>query len=254
VEETWSEQLIAEFIGTFALVFIGGGAVILANAGASELVGVALAHGLVLAIMVSVLAHISGAHFNPAVTVAAWVVRKIDTPRAGLYIVTQLVAAAVAGFALRGILPETLWHPAGGEANLGNTLVNTAAGMTAGRAVLVEAVLTFFLVIAVFGTAVDDRGPFSKTAGLTIGLVLTFDIFMGGPLTGASMNPARTFGPALASGDWSDWWVYVVGPVAGGVIASTLYWFAFLRDRAPVSAPPSKVPAESTDDEDSFDR
>ena len=249
MSEKWHEQLIAEFIGTFALVFIGAGSVVVAEPAGSGLVGVALAHGVVLAVMVSVLAHISGAHFNPAVTVAVWVARKIGTSRALLYIVTQLVAGIAAALALRWVLPESLWHPAGAGASLGNTTVNAGLGMTETRAFVLEAFLTFFLVIAVFGTAVDDRGPFAKTAGLTIGLVLVFDILMGGPLTGASMNPARSLGPAVATGDFSDLWVYLAGPIGGGVIGAGLYWFVFLWWRERVTAPPSQVPVEATDEE-----
>ena len=249
MSEKWHEQLVAEFIGTFALVFIGAGAVVMAGTAGSGLVGVALAHGVVLAVMVSVLAHISGAHFNPAVTVAVWVARKIDTLRALLYIVTQLVAGIVAAFVLRWVLPEPLWNPAGDGPSLGNTTVNLGLGMTETRAVVIEGILTFFLVIAVFGTAVDDRGPFTKTAGLTIGLVLVFDILMGGPLTGASMNPARSLGPATATGDFTHIWVYLAGPIGGGVIAAGLYWFVFLWWRERVTAPPSKVPVEATDEQ-----
>jgi MIP family channel proteins len=249
VIERWQEQLVAEFIGTFALVFIGAGSVVVAGPSGSGLVGVALAHGVVLAVMVSVLAHISGAHFNPAVTLGVWVARKITTPRALLYIATQLVAGIVAAFALKWVLPEPLWNPAGAGENLGNTTINVSLGMTETRAFLVEALLTFFLVIAVFGTAVDDRGPFAKTAGLTIGLVLVFDILMGGPLTGASMNPARSLGPALATGDLSDLWVYFAGPISGGVIAAGVYWSAFLWLRERTGQPPTKVPVEATHEE-----
>lgn len=249
MSERWHEQLVAEFIGTFALVFIGAGSVVVAGPSGSGLVGVALAHGIVLAVMVSVLAHISGAHFNPAVTLGVWVARKIDTPRALLYIATQLLAGIVAAFALKWVLPESLWNPGGAGESLGNTTVNLSLGMTETRAVVVEAILTFFLVIAVFGTAVDDRGPFAKTAGLTIGLVLVFDILMGGPLTGASMNPARSLGPALATGDLTDIWVYFAGPIVGGAIAAGLYWWVFLSLRERVSQPATKVPVEATDDE-----
>ena len=244
-----TRALLAEAAGTFWFFFIGAGAVVMAGTAGSGLVGVALAHGVVLAVMVSVLGHISGAHFNPAVTLGIWVARKIDSVRALLYIATQLVAGIVAAFALRWVLPEPLWNPADGGASLGNTTVNLSLGMTETRAVILEAILTFFLVIAVFGTAVDDRGPFAKTAGLTIGLVLIFDILMGGPLTGASMNPARALGPALATGDLTGIWVYFAGPIAGGVIAAGLYWFVFLWWRERVTAPPSKVPVEATDEQ-----
>jgi aquaporin Z len=243
VETSWERQAIAEFVATFALVFIGAGSVVMAANQQSDLVGVALAHGLVLAVMVSVIGHISGGHVNPAVTISAWVAGKIDSARAVLYIVAQLAGAiAGAGF-LRWVMPEDVWR----VGQLGTPLL--AGFLSTGQAVLLEAVLTFFLVFTVFGVAVDDRGAFGKIAGLPIGLVLTFDILVGGPLTGAAMNPARSFGPALVSGTWDDWWVYWIGPIGGGVIAGALYWFAFLRTRAPVSAPPSEVPMEVTDTE-----
>src|SRR5262249_23212329 len=157
------------------------------------------------------LGHISGGHFNPAVTVGVWVVGKIETQRAAAYIVAQLVGAALGALLLRWALPTQIWK----GPSLGATLVSHNFGITSGKAVLIEAILTFFLVFTVFAAAVDDRGVFGSVAGLTIGLVLTFDILVGGLLTGASMNPARSFGPALVAGKWSDYWVYVVGPVAG---------------------------------------
>ncbi len=225
MEEKLGQVTVAEFIGTFALVFIGAGAVIMGPSTGSGLVGVALAHGIVLAVMVSILAHISGAHFNPAVTVGVWVTGNIRTLLAGVYIASQLAGAVAAGLVLRALYPESAWR----TANLGAPGLGT--GVSSGRAVLIEAVLTFFLVFAVYGTAVDDRGPFTKLAGLPIGLVLTFDILAGGPLTGAAMNPARAFGPMLAGGHWSDWWVYWIGPIGGGIVAAAVYWFAFLDGR-----------------------
>lgn len=224
MDRTW-QALVAEFVATFALIFIGAGSVIIAGPSGSGLVGVALAHGLVLAVMVSVTGHLSGGHVNPAVTIGVWVAGKIDTLRAALYVGAQLLGGIAGALVLRLAVPGSLWDGASG----GTPLVNTGAGMSAGKAVVLEAVLTFFLVFAVFGTAVDRRGPFPRTAGLTIGLVLTFDILVGGPLTGASMNPARTLGPGLVSGTWSDWWVYWLGPIAGSLVAALLYWGAFLR-------------------------
>jgi aquaporin Z len=219
------QKLTAEFVGTFAWVFVGAAAVIMAASEGNGIVGVALATGLVVVVMVSVLAHISGAHYNPATTIAVWVTGNIKTGLAGLYVATQLVAAIAAAALLRGLYPEASWK----AANLGAP--GLGQGVSAGQGVVLEAVLTFFLVFAVYGTAVDDRGPFAKTAGLSIGLVLTFGIFAGGPLTGAAMNPARAFGPMLVDGKWSDWWVYWIGPIGGGVIAAALYWFAFLDGR-----------------------
>ena len=119
-------------------------------------------------------------------------------------------------------------RPNGGIPALGD-------GITIGKGILIEAVTTFFLVFAVFGTVVDDRGPYSKTAGLTIGLVIAFGIMAFAPYTGAAMNPARWFGPALATTDWSDWYVWIVGPIAGGIIAGVLYWSVFLKDKEPAT-------------------
>jgi aquaporin TIP len=246
--KTYPEQAIAEFIGTFALVFIGAGSVaVLAPplSGAPAIVGIALAHGLVLAIMVSNLGHISGGHFNPAVTAGAWVVGKIETARAGMYIVAQLAGAAAGAGVLRLALPANIWK----STDLGATGVTHSAGITNGKAVLIEGMLTFFLVFTVFAAAIDDRGVFKSLGGLTIGLVLTFDILMGGLLTGASMNPARSFGPALVAGAWTDYWVYVAGPLTGAIIAASLYWYVFLRNRE-VSAPRSEMPIGGGPEED----
>ena len=237
--ERIAQRATAEFIGTFALIFIGAGSVVLAQNVAGTL-GVALAHGLVLAIMVSILAHISGAHFNPAITIGAWVTNQIKTAAAGVYIISQLAGGAAGAALLRVTLIETIWKPS----HLGTPVVAHQV-MSNGKAVLLEAILTFFLVFAVYGTAIDERGPFTKTAGLTIGLVLTFDILVGGPLTGAAMNPARWFGPALVSGFWKDWWVYWIGPIGGGVIAAAVYWFAFLGGREKmVRLPRTEKPIE----------
>ncbi len=223
------KAMVAEFVAAFALIFIGAGAVILNANGQLDLTGVALAQGLTFAIMVSVTAHISGGIVNPAVAIGLWVTGKLSSQRTVAYIVAELVGAVAAGLLLRFLIPGNVFQVAHGGAPA------VAPQLAAGRAVLIEAVTTFFLVFAVYGTAVDDRGPFPKTAGLTIGLVIGFDIMAFGPWTGAAMNPARWFGPALAAGFWDNWWVYIVGPVAGGIIAGVLYWSAFLRDREPAT-------------------
>jgi aquaporin Z len=229
------EQALAEVIGTLALVFIGAGSVVVASAGVgSGLLGVALAHGLVLAIMVSSFGHISGGHFNPAVTVSVWVAGKIESARAIVYVLAQLLGAVIGAALLRVVMPSDVWR----RADLGATTVHAISN---GQAVLLEAILTFFLVITVFATAIDDRGVFKSIAGLAIGLVLAFDILVGGPLTGASMNPARSFGPAVVGGTWTGFWVYIVGPVVGGLVAASVYVFAFLRQR-PAWAPRTETP------------
>jgi len=229
-----AEQGVAEVIGTMALVFIGAGSVVIAGAGASSLLGVALAHGLVLAVMVSSFGHISGGHFNPAVTISAWVAGKIESSRAVWYVIAQLAGALIGAGLLRLVMPANVWR----RSQLGATTVH---GVGNGQAVLLEAVLTFFLVTTVFATAIDDRGVFKSIAGLAIGLVLTFDILVGGPLTGASMNPARSFGPAVVGGTWTGFWVYLVGPVVGGLVAASVYVFVFLRER-PAWAPRTETP------------
>ena len=242
------QQALAELIGALALVFIGAGAVaVLGFNGPSveAVIGIALAHGLVLAIMVTNFGHISGGHFNPAVTVGAWVVGRIETSRALVYILAQFAGAAAGAGILRYVLPEQIWE----RTNLGATTIGHNFGITNGKALVIEAILTFFLVITVFATAVDDRGAFKSIAGLAIGLVLTFDILMGGVLTGASMNPARSFGPAAIASHWDDFWVYVIGPLGGAVIAAAVYWFAYLRTRE-VAAPRTEMPVGGGPEED----
>ncbi|MBI2237493.1 MAG: aquaporin, partial [Actinobacteria bacterium] len=165
MESTW-KAAVAEFVATFGLIFIGAGSVVVAGVGGSGLVGVALAHGLVLAIMVSVTAHISGGHVNPAVTIGLWVAGRVGSFRAAVYVVSQLAGGVFGALLLRLAMPSDLWR----SVHLGTPLLQPNLG--AGKGVLLEAILTFFLVFAVFGTVVDDRGPFSKTAGLTIGLVI----------------------------------------------------------------------------------
>ena len=222
-------RAVAEFVGTFALVFVGVGAIV----SGSGLVGVALAHGLVIAVMASAVGHISGGHFNPAVTLGFLVTRRMDAALAGIYLATQLAAAVVAALALRAVFPE--------QANLDNGVpaLNNAVG--AGAGVLAEAILTFFLVWVIFATAADPRGAFKSIAGLAIGLTITFDILAGGPLTGAAMNPARWFGPALVQGQWDDFWLYLVGPIAGATAAALLYDWLYLRPLAPVPPGPPET-------------
>ena len=239
--KTIREQLTAEFFGTFALVFIGAGSAALLGfrPDIAGLIGIALAHGLVLAVMISALAHISGGHFNPAVTVSVWVAGKIETGRAALYIVVQLLGAIAGAGLLRVSLSERLWRH--DPTSLGATALSRQFGVTPANALLLEAVLTFFLVFTVFAVAIDDRGVFKSVAGLPIGFVLIFDTLIGGFLTGASMNPARSFGPALLAWQWKDFWIYIAGPLAGGIVAASVYWFSFLRGRL-VTAPRTDTP------------
>lgn len=226
----WNKYL-AEAIATFALVFIGAGAVV-ANAtynNALGLLGIALAHGLVLMSMIYAIRHISGGHVNPAVTIAMLVTKKMQMKEGISYIVFQLVGASIAGLFLAMIFVNV---PA--SIHLGVT--DLAPGVSANNGILLEAVLTFFLVFTVFAVAVDSRG-LPDVSGLAIGLVLTFDILVGGSLTGAAMNPARAFGPAFTSQYWATQSVYWIGPIIGAVIAAIIYSRAFTKKpEAPVTA------------------
>ena len=226
MKPVWSSA-VAEFLGTFALCFIGAGSICTNQwtGGAVGLLGIAVAHGTVLAVMISSLGHISGGHFNPAVTVGILTAKKITGQTASVYVLAQLAGAAAAGYLLAYIVPYRVWAPV----HLGTP--GLAAGIMMPQAILLETVMTFFLVLAVFGTAVDPKGSWNAIAGFGIGTVLIFDILVGGPLTGASMNPARTFGPALASGFWDNHVVYWVGPLLGGVLAGSLYSGVFLRSK-----------------------
>ena len=220
----WNKYL-AEAIATFALVFIGAGAV-LANATYTNslgLVGVALAHGLVLMSMIYATRHISGGHVNPAVTIAMLVTKKMQIKEGISYIVFQLVGAAIAGLFL-----SVIFVGAPASAHLGVT--DLAPGVSATNGILLEAILTFFLVFVVFAVAVDNRG-LADASGLAIGLVLTFDILVGGSLTGAAMNPARAFGPAFASQYFTTQAVYWIGPIIGAVIAALIYDRIFLKTK-----------------------
>ena len=209
--------LTAEFIGTFGLVFIGAGSIVVNEAsGALGLLGVALAHAMVLSVMVTALMRISGAHFNPAVTFGLWLANKIEAKDAGLYVLTQLVAAVVAALLVKTLLPSVA-----GEIT-GYGVPRIASNVSLIQAIVLEAILTFFLVSAVFGTAVSPEAP-SGIGGFGIGLVLLFDILVGGPLTGAAMNPARAFGPAAIANDWIGQGAFWIGPLLGGAVAA-LVW------------------------------
>ena len=214
----------AEFIGAFALTFFGAGAIMVGSAG---LLGVALAHGLAIALMVTAFAHISGGHFNPAITLGFVVTRRIELRLAGVYWFNQFAGACIAALLLWWIFPAEAIAPS----RLGAPTLHPAIGSGAGM--VLEAIMTGFLVLAVFALAVDERGAFKAVAGFGIGLVITMDVLAGGPLTGAAMNPSRAFGPELVYRVWESYtWIYYVGPAAGAVIAALLYEHLFLRARA----------------------
>jgi aquaporin Z len=216
---------IAEAIGTFGLTFIGVGSVAAkyypdANYG---VYGIATAHALVLAVMVTATMAISGGHINPAVTVGLLVARRTTPQTAVAYIVAQLIGAVVGALAIKAIFPIGVTRPIA----LGTPAI--ASNIQLSQAIALEAILTFFLVSAVFGTCVNSEAP--KVGGFAIGLVLWFDIIVGGPLTGAAMKPARAFGPALVAGQWVAHAVYWVGPILGGIVAALLWEHVLLPPR-----------------------
>jgi len=206
----------AEFLGTFTLCFAGQGAIVMQQAaGTNNLLVIAVAHGLALAVMISALGTWSGGHFNPAVTFGFWVTRRMSLTSAITYWVSQLLGAIAASFLLRAVVPG---EP-GAAVHFGVPMLS--AGVSVGQGFLLEFVMTFFLVTAVWGTAVDERGP--KIGGFGIGLTVCMDILFGGPLTGAAMNPARAFAPMLVAHAWTGALIYWIGPILGAVVAAQLY-------------------------------
>ncbi|MBX9928686.1 MAG: aquaporin [Gemmatimonadaceae bacterium] len=217
---TLLRPLVAEFIGTFALTFVGGAAIMMSQQLGGSLLGVAFAHGLTLAVMVTAFMRISG-HFNPAVTLGLVATRRLSAMAAAQYVVAQVIGAVAAAFLLKTAFPAALVEAtrAGGQA--------ISIDVTGAHAFLLEAVATFFLVTAVFATAVDPKGP--KVGGFAIGLTVTVNILAIGGLTGASMNPARSFGPAVAMGNFEAQLIYWLAPITGGVLAALVYDTLFLR-------------------------
>jgi aquaporin Z len=229
LERDYLRRGTAEFIGTFALIFVGAGTFARVDTDA------ALANGLVIAVMVSAFGFISGGHFNPAVTLGFLVTRRIAPALAIWYWLVQFSGAALGALLLKWVFPKSL-ESAG---SLGVPALQN--GVSAGPGVVIEAVLTFFLVIVVFATAVDERGTFKQIAGLAIGFTIAFGVLVGGPLTGGAINPARAFGPQLVGNHWSHFWVWYVGPLAGGVIAASIYEMLYLRPSRPVPVGPPET-------------
>lgn len=223
------QKAVVEFIGTFAFVFLGAGSICTdqmlraAGGGGVGLVGIALAHGLALCVMITAMGHISGGHFNPAVTIGFWVTRKISTLEGLAYWFSQVLGAVAAAFLLRGLFAEEIWR----ATRLGTPTL--MADLPVLNGIAIEAVLTFFLVAVFFGAAADPKGGAKNLAGFAIGLTFTADILMGGPITGAAMNPARALGPALAAKAWTHQGVYWVGPLLGGALAGWTYSLLFFK-------------------------
>lgn len=219
-----NRRAVAEFLGSFMLTFIGAGSIITMTAtGTNSLLIPALAHGLALAIAVSALGHISGAHVNPAVTFGFLVTRRITPNMAVVYWIAQFAGGIFAALMLRVVYDDRIAD----AANLGAP--GLGSGTNIGEGFVIEIVLTFLLVLVVFATAVDPRGAFKYVGGFAIGLTIGIDILMGGPLTGAAMNPQRAFGPQLLSWTWSDGWIYYTAPLIGGALAALLYDRLILR-------------------------
>jgi len=237
LERDYLRRGVAEFVGTFALIFVAAGGAAYAQT-ATDL---ALANGLVIAVMVSAFGFISGGHFNPAVTLGFVVTRRITPTLALCYWVVQFGGAALAALLLRWVLPTA-------ARNFGHlgvpSLATGSAAISSGAGVVVEAVLTFFLVWVIFATAVDPRGTFKQIAGLAIGFTIAFDVLMAAHLTGAAMNPARAFGPQLVGNHWEHGWVWYIGPFAGAVIAASLYELLYLRPAAPEPVGPPETGLE----------
>ena len=210
-----TKNLVAEFIGTFALIFIGAGAVAI---GAGGLMGAALAHGFVVVAFIYAYGHISGTHINPAVTLGFLIAGEIEFVAAIGYWIVQFLGGILGAVVLKAVLPDA--------GDLGVTILGEGVGV--GQGLVIEIVLTFFLVNTIFNTAVSGKA--GNFAGIAIGLTLIFCILMGGPLTRASFNPARTLGPAIVSGNYADIWLYFVGPFVGAILAALLY-IGILKDK-----------------------
>lgn len=230
-------RAVAEFIGAFTLIFVGAGAAVAANAVHDPtLIGVAIANGLAIGVMVSAMGHISGGHFNPAITFGFLITRRIKPPLAVVYWIAQFGGAAVAALLVHDLIPRAMTQ----AVHLG--VPATGNGVDASSAFLLEAIMTFFLVWVVFASAVDDEGSFKSIAGLAIGLTISIDVLFGGPFTGAAMNPARAFGPQLIGDYWSHGWVWYAGPLLGAGVAALLYELLYMRPKMQaLTAPASGV-------------
>lgn len=221
-----SRRAMAELFGTFLLVFFGCGAVIMdpfPGAG-YHIFGIAVVHGIILSLAVSMTMAISGGVVNPALTVGLWSVGKLKSSDAGVYFLAQVAGGAIAGVLLRMVMPANV----GSLRSIAYGLPTVNSTLTPGHAIAIEAILTFVLMSAVMATVVSTKAP--KIGGFGVGLTLIPAIMIGGPLTGAALNPARAFGPAIASGDWSSQGIWWVGPIIGAVLAAQLWGRFLLKD------------------------
>ncbi len=227
-----ARRLAAEFVGTFALVFAGAGA-IMVDAKTHQLghIGVAITFGLVIMAMIYAVGHISGAHFNPAVTLSFALSRHFPWPRAFVYWVAQILGALTAAAILRGSL--------GNIAHVGATLPSGSQA----QSFLWELVLSFFLMFVIMAVATDTRAV-GEAAAIAVGGTVGLDAMFGGPISGASMNPARSIGPAVVSGDLHALWLYILAPVIGAALGALTYQFI----RAEPHPPPTEHLAQQSEE------
>jgi MIP family channel proteins len=214
----WWKRVLCELIATCTVTFVAAGAICTDRYSGGELglTGTALAYALALAVMMTATRGVSGGHVNPAVTLAVCLTGKMRAPPAILYLVAQLVGAAIAGVLLRRTFSVEIWQPV----SLGSPTLG--AGVSPATGLFIEAVLTSALVFVVLLVAVSDEAH-GGFYGFSAGAALLCGILIGGPLTGAALNPARAFGPALVSGTWSDHWIYWIGPLAGAILGAVAY-------------------------------
>ncbi|MGH9730785.1 MAG: aquaporin [Candidatus Acidiferrales bacterium] len=224
------QKLLAEFIGTFFFVFFSVGAVCIdaslrsSGTGAVGLIGLALVRGLTFAILIVALVHVSGAHFNPAITIGCWVTRKLGSTSALFYCVAQILGAIAATRVVAQFVPEQVWRP---------VLMGTpdlVAGFSRTQGILLEGLLTLFLVFIFFGAVAEAKDSLARSGGFAAGLALFLGVIVGSPYTGASMNPAMALGTAIVARHWNNHGVYWAGPLLGGVIGAWLYHILFARE------------------------
>lgn len=225
------QAYIAELIGTFALVFFGSVSVTIflpvlgVSSPAASFLGIAFTHGIILMVMVYAIGYISGCHINPAITITAVALRKLEVDDGVAYVLAQVLGATLAGWAHKLILPGN-----GALVYFGATLPGPAIANSDLVAVVIELIITFFLMFSVYAVLYTDKVP-AGASGLLIGMTLAADILIAGPLTGGAANPARALGPAIASGHYDSLWVYWVGPIIGALLAGFVYQYILTAKR-----------------------
>ena len=228
------QAYVAEFIGTFAVVFFGSASVTIftvvlgLSSPTSSFLGIAFAYGLILMIMVYAIGGISGCHVNPAITITAVALRKLEIDDGIAYLVAQVLGATFAGWANALILPS------GRLVDFGAPAPSTAIGQSSAAAVLVEGIITFFLMFSVYAVLYTEKVP-AGASGLLIGMTLVADTLIAGPLTGGAANPARALGPDIVTGSYQTLWVYWIGPIMGALIAGFVYQYLLLEGRPKIS-------------------